>query len=100
MIHGVFESIISKKYYVLRVRVRQDNFHYCRPYDLVTLLHDFSRIVVIKNLTVFCLAFEWADLPPDIQTAAESLGYSEQLWDNSGYLPLFQTKWNDLTGTQ
>jgi len=42
----------------------------------------------------------WDDLPEDVRSAAEYLGYNEEMWDDAEFLPLLKTKWEKLSGAQ
>jgi len=42
----------------------------------------------------------WAELPPDIQVAFTTLGWSQELWDNSGSAVTDDMAWADLSPEQ
>eukprot|EP00585_Thalassiosira_rotula_P010783 CAMPEP_0196136300 /NCGR_PEP_ID=MMETSP0910-20130528/4651_1 /TAXON_ID=49265 /ORGANISM="Thalassiosira rotula, Strain GSO102" /LENGTH=1111 /DNA_ID=CAMNT_0041396565 /DNA_START=109 /DNA_END=3444 /DNA_ORIENTATION=+ len=41
--------------------------------------------------------YGWAELPPHIQDAATTLGYSQTIWDTGGYSWAEDTFWDELT---
>jgi len=63
----------------------------------------FYSTLYPTSITVFRFhyaSFLWEDIPEDVQSAAEYLGYTETSWDDSEYLPLFGTSWEGLTDPQ
>lgn len=45
-------------------------------------------------------SYMWRDLPEDVRSAAEYLGYTKSTWDEGVFLPLLNTKWGKLTDAQ
>ena len=43
---------------------------------------------------------EWKDLEDSIKAAAETLGYSEAVWDGNGVLEVEDKDWEELTEEQ
>lgn len=44
--------------------------------------------------------YDWNKLPPNVVTAAETLGYTQHIWDSGGDGPMDDMDWSELTAEQ
>lgn len=43
---------------------------------------------------------DWSDLPQNVKKAAQTMGYTESMWNNDQDCPLEDKKWRELTSEQ
>lgn len=44
--------------------------------------------------------YDWDELPPEVKTVCETLGYNKTVWDNSGKPDSECKDWDELTDTE